>query len=62
MFDYIPMIITTNLMAVLFYASFALETSPLYKDKLKALLGTIAISLLGIPIIIFHIVTKGKVK
>jgi hypothetical protein len=62
MIDYLPAIMTLNLLAVIFYASYSLETSPIYKDKWKALIGTVTISLIGIPLIVVHMFNKGKTK
>jgi len=61
MFDFLPSLITFNLMITIFYSSYALENSPIHKDKWKALLGTIVVSLFGAVIILFHIF-KGKSK
>jgi len=55
MFDMLPAIITFNLIVTIFYASYGLETSPLYKDKWKALVGTTVVVLFGAPLVLYHI-------
>lgn len=60
MFDFLPALITFNLVATIFYASYSLDTSPIYKDKWKTLLGTVIVSLFGILLIVFHMFKKEK--
>jgi hypothetical protein len=60
MFELLPAIITINLIVTIFYASYGLETSPIYKDKWKSLVGTVVVSLLGVPLIIYHMIKRIK--
>lgn len=62
MFDFLPALITLNLISTVFYSSYSLESSPIHKDKWKALIGTTVVALLGIFIVAYHAIKKGKVK
>lgn len=60
MFDFLPILITINLMASLFYATYNTPSGPAYRDKLKALLGTILLAFFGIGFIIVIEISKWK--
>jgi hypothetical protein len=59
MTDYIQLLVVVNLLATVFYSSCFVKNSPVYKDYLKSLLGTIAVATLGVFIIIYHSI-KGQ--
>jgi hypothetical protein len=62
MFDFLPALITTNLLVTVFYASYNMPTSPIYKNKWKSLLGVTMTALLGTLLVLIHIFKKDKAQ
>jgi hypothetical protein len=62
MLEYLPLLITLNVLTTVFYSSYTLQTSPFYKDELKSIFGVILVAFFGVLLIIFHAFNKDKFK
>jgi len=60
MIENLAFFFTLNLLAATFYACYGMKTSPIYKDKIKALYYTTIVLFFGMPLILVHLFTKGK--
>jgi hypothetical protein len=57
--DWVQLYLLTNTFAVIFYSTYAVPASPLYGDKLKALLGLVLTAWFGVLLVIAHKVKGG---
>ncbi len=60
MFDLLPALITLNVLVTVFYSSYSLPQSPIHGDGLKSIFGTTLVAFFGLPLIVIHMIRKGK--
>jgi hypothetical protein len=60
MMELLPALITVNVLITVFYSSYALPQSPIYKDGLKSIFGTTLVAFFGAPLVLIHLFKKGK--